>query len=151
MKTISVNRKALHDYHILESFEGGLVLLGTEIKSIREGRVNLRQAYVRPYGNELWLLNAHISIYSAGNLNNHDPLRPRKILLHKDQIAHIDMAISGKGTTMVALRLYIKNHYAKVQLGLAKGKKLYDKRQTIAKRDAEREMRRATKNIILKR
>ena len=108
MKTITVNRKALHDYHILETFEGGLVLLGTEIKSIREGRVNLREAYVRPYGDELWLLNAHISIHSAGNLNNHEPQRPRKILLHKDQIARIDMAISGKGTTMVALRLYIK-------------------------------------------
>ena len=145
MKVVTVNRKAYHDYHILETVEAGLVLTGTEIKAIREGRANVREAYVRPYGGEMWLLNAHISQYSAGNLNNHDPVRPRKLLLHGDQIANFTSEISAKGATMVPLRLYIKNHVAKVELALVKGKKLYDKRRAIAKKDAEREMRRATK------
>ncbi len=145
MKTISVNRKAYHDYHILETVEAGLVLTGTEIKAIREGRLNLREAYVRVDTGEMWLVNAHIAQYSAGNLNNHDPVRLRKLLLHKDQIARFIGTLTGKGSTMVPLKLYIKHHVAKVELALVKGKKMYDKRRDIAKKEADREMRRATK------
>ena len=145
MKTVTVNRKAYHDYHVLETVEAGLVLKGTEIKAIREGRINLREGFARFEAGELWLLNAHISKYSAGNLNNHEPTRPRKLLLHQNQLAHFEVNLSSKGLTIVPLRLYIKNHRAKVELGLVRGKKMYDKRQVIAKKEADREMRRAIK------
>lgn len=145
MKIVTVNRKAYHDYEVLETVEAGLVLKGTEIKAIREGKVNLREAFARQDGGEFWLLNAHIAQYSAGNLNNHEPTRPRKLLLHKDQVAYFGSKLSGKGLTVVPLKLYIKGHRAKVELGLARGRKVYDKRQVIAKEEAEREMRRATK------
>ena len=142
-RVISVNRKALHDYEILERVEAGLALTGTEIKSIRAGRANLRDAYARPDGGELWLVNAHIASYSQGGIYNHEPLRPRKLLLHKNQIVELVSGVGQKGLTIVPLRLYIKGHVAKVELGLARGRRQYDKRKVIAQRDAEREMERA--------
>ncbi len=145
VKTISFNRKAYYDYNIEESIEAGIVLTGTEIKSIREGRVNLRDSFARPEGGELWLLNAHIAPYHGGNRYNHEPYRPRKLLLHRDEINSLKSRVEGKGFTLVPLKLYIKNSVAKVELGLAKGKKLCDKRQFIARREAEREMERAIK------
>jgi len=143
MKTITVNRRARHEYDILESFEGGLVLTGTEIKSIRDGRVNIRDAFGRPEGGELWLCNAHISPYSNGNRQNHEPMRPRKVLMHRNQIDYLSSKVQEKGLTLVPLKLYIKNHKAKVELGVARGRKLYDKRAVIARRDADRQMQRA--------
>ena len=151
MKVITVNRKAYHDYQILETVEAGLVLLGTEIKAIREGRVNLREAYAKGDGGELWLVNAHISQYSHGNVSNHEPTRPRKLLLHKDQIASLLGSVEQKGLTLVALKLYVKNHVAKVELGLARGRREYDKRQVIAKKEADREMRRTLKETVGRR
>jgi SsrA-binding protein len=144
-KTISLNRKAYHNYHIQDSLEAGIVLKGTEIKSIRAGRVNLRDAYARAEGGELWLYNAHIARYGAGGFYNHEPTRPRKLLLHRDQIDTLSDKTAQKGLTLVPLRLYIKNSVAKVELGLGKGKKLYDKRQALARRDVQREMEQATK------
>ena len=143
-KAIAVNRKALHDYDILERVEAGLVLAGTEIKSIRAGRANIRQAYARPEGGELWLVGAHIAHYPQGGIYNHEPTRPRKLLLHRDQLTQLVGAVTQKGLTIIPLRLYIRNHVAKVELGLARGRRQYDKRKAIARRDAEREMRRAT-------
>ena len=152
MKTISVNRKARHDFDILETIEGGLVLTGTEIKSIRDGKANIRDAFGRPEGRELWLFNAHIAPYSRGNRFNHDPMRPRKVLLHRDEIDYLSSKVQEKGLTLVPLRLYIKNHRAKIEIGLAKGRKLYDKRAAIAKRDAERQMQRAIlKEVTVRR
>ena len=142
VKTITVNRKAYHDYHIEETVEAGLALTGTEIKSIRMGRVNLRDAYARPQGGEMWLLNSHIARYPAANRYNHEPNRPRKLLLHRRQIEDLGAAVSRQGLTLVPLKLYLKGGLAKVELGLAKGKRTYDKRQAIAKRDAERQLQR---------
>jgi len=142
-KTITVNRKAYHDYHIEESFEAGLVLTGTEIKSIRAGRVNLRDAYARSESGELWLLGAHIAQYPGGNRYNHEPKRPRKLLLHRRQIAELSGALMRKGLTIVPLKLYLKNGIAKVELGIARGKKVYDKREALALRDAQRQIERA--------
>jgi len=142
-KTITVNRKAYHDYHIEESFEAGLVLTGTEIKSIRAGRVNLRDAYARSEGGELWLLGAHIAQYPGGNRYNHEPKRPRKLLLHRRQIAVLSGAVMRKGLTIVPLKLYLKNGIAKVELGIARGKKVYDKREALALHDAQRQIERA--------
>ena len=142
-KTLTVNRKAFYDYHILERVEAGLVLKGTEIKSIRAGRANIREAYARPQDGELWLMNAHIAPYEAGGIFNHDPTRPRKLLLHKDQAMDLIGSVSQKGLTIVVLRLYIKKHVAKVELGLARGKRQYDKRRAIIDRDKDREARRA--------
>ena len=142
-KTITVNRKAYHDYHIEESVEAGLVLTGTEIKSIRAGRVNLRDAYARSENGELWLVGAHIAQYPGGNRYNHEPKRPRKLLLHRKQIAELSGAVMRKGLTIVPLKLYLKNGIAKVELGLARGKKVYDKREALALRDAQRQVERA--------
>jgi SsrA-binding protein len=142
-KTITVNRKAYHDYHIEESVEAGLVLTGTEIKSIRAGGVNLRDAYARSEKGELWLLGAHIAQYPGGNRYNHEPKRPRKLLLHRRQIAELSGAVMRKGLTIVPLKLYLKNGIAKVELGLVRGKKVYDKRETLALRDAQRQIERA--------
>ena len=142
-KTITVNRKAYHDYHIEESVDAGLVLTGTEIKSIRAGRVNLRDAYARSEKGELWLLGAHIAQYPGGNRYNHEPKRPRKLLLHRKQIAELSSAVMRRGLTIVPLRLYLKNGIAKVELGVARGKKVYDKREALALRDAQRQMERA--------
>ena len=147
-KTITVNRRAFYDYHVLERIEAGLVLKGTEIKSIRSGSVNIREAYVKPQGGELWLLNAHIAPYREGGIFNHDPTRPRKLLLHKEQVADLIGTVSRKGLTIVALRLYIKNHVAKVELGLVRGKRQYDKRRAIIDRDKDREAQRAIMRIV---
>jgi SsrA-binding protein len=143
LKTITVNRKAYHDYHIDDSVEAGLVLTGTEIKSIRSGRVNLREAYARAERGELWLLGAHIAHYPGGNRYNHEPKRPRKLLLHRREIDELSGALLRKGLTIVPLKMYLKNGIAKVELGVARGKKAYDKREAIAQRDAQREIQRA--------
>ena len=145
VKTISLNRKAYHDYAIQESVEAGIALTGTEIKSIRAGRVNLRDAYAYPQGGELWLFNAHIARYEAGNRYNHEPTRQRKLLLHRRQIDELASKVTQRGLTIVPLKLYLKNGIAKVELGLAKGRKLYDKRESMARREAERDMDRALK------
>jgi SsrA-binding protein len=142
-KVIAVNRKALHDYHILETVEAGLVLVGTEIKSIREGRVSLREAFARPDDDELWLHGAHIAQYPAAGRFNHEPTRKRKLLLHKGEMRELSAALTEKGLTLVPLRLYLKNGRAKLELALARGKRSHDKREAIAKREAERQMQRA--------
>ena len=142
-RTISLNRRALFNYEILEKYESGLVLTGTEIKSIRDGKVDLRDAYARPQNGELWLVNAHIALYESGNMYNHDPRRPRKLLLHKEQIIEIGELVGQKGLTVVALSLYIRNRVAKVQLGVGRGKRQYDKRRTIMDREMDMAARRA--------
>ena len=142
---ITVNRKAYHDYHIQESFEAGIVLKGSEIKSIRAGKVNLSDAYARPENGELWLYNSHIASYDAASYNTHEPIRPRKLLLHRKEIDILAGKVMQKSLTLVPLKLYIKHGVAKVELGVAKGKKVYDKRESIARRDAEREIERALK------
>ncbi len=145
LKVVAVNRKAFHDYDVLERVEAGLVLTGTEIKSVRAGRANVREAYARPDRGELWLVNAHIAHYQQGGIYNHEPTRPRKLLLHRDQLARLIGAANQQGLAIVPLRLYIRNHVAKLELGLARGRRQYDKRKVIARRDAEREIRRFTK------
>ena len=144
-RVITVNRKAYHDYHIEESLEAGIVLKGSEIKSIREGKVNLSDAYAKPDNGELWLYNSHIASYDAASYNTHEPTRPRKLLLHRKEIDILAGKVVQKGLTLVPLKLYIKRGVAKVELGVARGKKAYDKRESIARRDAEREMERALK------
>ena len=149
MKTISINRRARYEYDILESVEGGRVLTGTEIKSIRDGKVNIRDAFARPEAGELWLFNAHIAPYANGNRANHEPMRPRKVLMHRGQIDDLTSKVQEKGLTLVPLRMYIKNHRAKVELGLGRGRRLYDKRAAIARREADRQMQRAVlKNVV---
>ena len=144
-RTITVNRKAYHDYHILDRFEAGIVLKGSEIKSIRAGRVNFRDAYAKPENGELWLHNTHIASYDAASYNTHEPTRPRKLLLHREEIDNLAGTVTQRGLTLVPLKLYIKHGIAKVELGVAKGKKIYDKREVIARREVEREMDRALK------
>lgn len=144
-KIITINRKAYHNYHILESMEAGMVLTGTEIKSIRDGRVNLGDAYVRPEAGELWLLNAHIARYEAGSYSSHEPTRPRKLLLHRQEIAFLTGKVSEKGLTLVPIKLYLKDSRAKIEVALAKGKKLYDKRDVIMRREMEQEIERTIK------
>jgi SsrA-binding protein len=143
---IAVNRKAYHLYHIEESFEAGIVLKGSEIKSIREGKVNLSDAYAKPENGELWLHNSHIASYDAASYNTHEPTRPRKLLLHRKEINSLAGKVVQKGLTLVPLRLYIKHGVAKLELGVARGKKLYDKKEAIARRDADREAERAMKH-----
>jgi SsrA-binding protein len=145
-RTITVNRRALYDYEILERYEAGLALTGTEIKSVRAGKVDLRDAYARPENGELWLVNAYIAPYDPASIFNHDPRRPRKLLLHRDEVNNLMGAVSQKGLTIVALRLYIKKHYAKMELGLARGKRQYDKRRTIIERDLDLAARRAVQS-----
>jgi SsrA-binding protein len=145
VKTVATNRKAYHNYHIGESLEAGIALTGTEIKSIREGRVSLGDAYVRPDTGELWLLNAYIARYEAGSYMSHEPNRPRRLLLHRKQIDNLVGQLAEKGLTLVPTKLYLKDSRAKVAIALAKGKKLYDKRETIARREVEREIGRAVK------
>ena len=147
-KTIAVNRKAFFDFHILERLEAGLVLSGTEIKSIRAGRANIGEAFARPADGEMWLYNAHFAPYAQGGLNNHEPTRPRKLLLHKEQIRELTSAVGEKGLTIVLLKLYVKGHLAKVELGLARGKRQYDKRRTIIDRELDMEARRAVRQQI---
>ncbi len=146
IKTVATNRKAYHNYLIQDGVEAGIVLTGTEIKSIRAGRVSLGDAYVRPEKGELWLLNAHIARYEAGSYSSHEPMRPRKLLLHRKEITALASKVSEKGFTLVPTRLYIKHSLAKVEVTLAKGKRLYDKRESIMRRETEREMERAIKS-----
>ncbi|MFW6135278.1 MAG: SsrA-binding protein SmpB [Chloroflexota bacterium] len=147
IKVVARNRKAYHDYHIEDRYEAGLVLQGTEIKSIRDGRVNLRDGYVRPRGNELWLLDVHIGPYEpAGRYFGHDPRRPRKLLLHRYQIDRLTSEVDRGGYTIIPLRMYLKNGLAKVEIALASGKAKHDKRRAIAERDAQREIDRALRD-----
>ena len=147
-KTVAVNRRARHEYAVDETLEAGLVLSGTEIKSIRAGRVSLAEAYARIEHGEAWLIGAHIAPYEQGNRNNHEPTRTRKLLMHRDQIAELVGRTQAKGYTLVPLKLYIRNGMAKLELGVARGKKAHDKRRAIAERDMRRELERATKERI---
>ena len=141
--TISTNRRARYDYEILEQHEAGLVLMGSEIKSIRDGSVSIREAYVRPKDGELWLVGAHIAKYAPASGRNHEPTRDRKLLLHKRQIRELEREATMAGATIVPTRLYLKNGLAKLEIALARGKRKYDKRQVIAKREADRRMQQA--------
>ncbi len=146
VKQVAVNKKAWHDYEVLKQIEAGLALLGSEIKSIREGRVNIREAYGRPENGEFWLVGAHIAQYAPAGTTGHEPTRSRKPLLHTAQMRELSRAILEQGLTVVPLRLYLKDGIAKVEIGLVRGKKRHDKRASIAKRDAEREMARAVRH-----
>jgi len=143
VRMITVNRQAYHDYEVERTVEAGIALLGTEIKSIRAGRVNLRGAYGIIRNGELWLENAHIAVYEHGTFYNHEPMRNRKLLLHKREINQLALKVATKGMTLIPLKLYIKGGRAKIELGLCRGKKLYDKREAIAERDMQREIERA--------
>jgi SsrA-binding protein len=147
-RVIVSNRRARHEYHIEESVEAGLVLTGTEVKSLRSGRASLSDAYARVDGGEVWLHHLHIPPYDAGNIFNHDPLRRRKLLLHQQQIRRLEGKASQKGYTLIPLRLYFSRGRAKVEIALARGKKLYDKREAIGEREAGREARRAIKRTV---
>ena len=144
--SIAENRKAFHDYHLLETFEAGVALLGTEVKAIREGRVNLRDSFARVEGGEVFLYNVNISPYSHRGYADHPPLRQRKLLLHKDEIRKLIGKTVERGMTLVPVRLYFKNGRVKVAVSLAKGRKDYDKRETIKRREADRETRAAIKS-----
>src|SRR3974390_641660 len=144
-RVLATNKKAFHEYFILARFEAGIVLLGTEVKSIREGRINLKDAYAMVKKEEAFLLNCHISPYSHGNRDNHDPLRTRKLLLHHQEIRKLIGKIQEKGLTLIPLRVYLRRGKIKLELGLARGKKLFDKRETERRHEAERESRAAMK------
>ena len=144
-KTVALNRRARYEYHVEETLEAGLVLTGTEIKSIRAGRANLAQAYARVERGEAWLIGAHIAPYEQASRFNHEPTRTRKLLLHRNQIAELVGKTQTRGYTLVPLRLYLKDGLAKVEIGLARGRKAHDKRRVIAERDARRELERETK------
>jgi SsrA-binding protein len=144
-RNITVNRKARHEYHILQTFEAGIVLTGTEVKALRQGKANLVDSYASIEKGEVWLFSANISAYEQGNINNHEPTRTRKLLLNKSEIRKLIGKVKEKGLTLIPLRLYFKNGKVKVELAVAKGKKVYDKRATIAKRDFEREQERRFK------
>ena len=145
IKTVATNRKAYHNYHLWDNLEAGIALTGTEIKSVRAGRVTLSDAYVRPDKGELWLLNAHIARYDASGQFGHEPKRQRKLLLHRKEILNLTSQIHEKGFTLVPTRLYLKDSLAKVEIALGKGKKLYDKREAIIRRETEREIGRTLK------
>ncbi|MGM0689869.1 MAG: SsrA-binding protein SmpB [Bacillota bacterium] len=142
-KVISTNRKARHDYHIEETYEAGIVLTGTEVKSVRNTRVNLKDSYARVDNGEIFLYNMHISPYEQGNRFNHEPMRIRKLLMHKAEIGRLTGKTQEKGYSLIPLKIYLKKGLIKIELGLARGKKLYDKRRDIAERDSKREMERA--------
>lgn len=146
-KLIAQNKKARHDYSILETIEAGVVLQGTEIKSVRDSRINLKDGFVRIRNGEAYLYNVHISPYDQGNIFNHDPLRTKKLLLHKKQIQKLANEAKNPGTTIVPLKVYIKDGFAKVLIGLAKGKREYDKRETLKRKDQERQISRVLKNF----
>jgi SsrA-binding protein len=145
LKVVATNRKAAHEYFLLERYESGIVLLGSEIKSIRAGQISLAEAYVQLDGREAWLMDAHVAPYEHSGIFNHEPRRPRKLLLNHGEIQRLWNDVRRKGVTVIPTRVYIKNGLAKVEIAVAKGKKQFDKRQTIAKRDAEREIDRQTK------
>ena len=142
-KIVATNRKASHDYTLEENIEAGIVLMGSEIKSIRDSRVNLKEGYVLEQNGELWLMNVHISSYDQASIFGHDPLRPRKLLLHRKEIARLISQVREKGYTIVPTQLYLKRGRAKVEIALARGKRQYDKRAAIAERDSKREVERA--------
>lgn len=144
-RDVAVNRRAFHDYFVDQRFEAGLVLTGTEVKSLRAGKVSLRDGYVRIDGHEAWLENVHISSYAQGGYVNHEPLRSRKLLLHAKEIASLVGKVKQRGYTLIPLRLYFTRNRAKVEVGLCRGKRQYDKRHALAEADARREMERALK------
>ena len=141
-QVVSTNRKAYHDYFIEETYEAGITLLGTEVKSLREGKANLKDSYALIKGNEIFLLNCHISPYSHGNIQNHDPLRTRKLLLHRKEINKLWGKLTQKGLTLIPLKIYFKKGKAKVEIGLCKGKKQYEKREVLKEKEARREIER---------
>lgn len=143
VQVVARNRKAFHDFHIEEKIEAGIALTGTEVKSVRAGRVSLADSHALVERGEVWLYNLHIAPYDHGNRYNHEPTRPRKLLLHKQQIAHLLGRVRQRGYTLVPLQIYIKGDWVKVELAVARGKKVYDKRRDIAARDAERRIQRA--------
>ena len=145
IKMITVNRQAYHDYEVERTIEAGIELVGTEIKSIREGKVQLRGSYAMSRQGEIWLENANIALYEHGNRYNHDPVRNRRLLLHRREINQLENRIATKGLTLVPLKLYLKGGRAKIELGLCRGKKLYDKREAIAKRDVQRDIERVVR------
>src|SRR5487761_618065 len=142
-RDVAVNRRAYHDYFIDDKLEAGIMLTGTEVKSVRNGRTNLRDGFVRVDGREAWLENVHISPHAQANLMNAEPMRPRKLLLHRKEIATLIGKVRQKGYTLIPLRVYFSRNHAKVEVGLCRGKREYDKRQVIAERDAKREIERA--------
>jgi len=146
MKIVAQNRKAFHDYFIEETFEAGMILTGTEVKSLRDGKANLKDSYVIIKDAEAFLLNCHISPYSHGNIMNHDPVRTRKLLLHRKEITRLQGLAAQKGYSLVPLKIYFKESRAKVEVGLVKGKRQYEKRESIKKKEADREIARAMKN-----
>tara|TARA_B100000315_G_scaffold96767_1_gene88952 strand:+ start:2944 stop:3426 length:483 start_codon:yes stop_codon:yes gene_type:complete len=146
-RPIASNRRAFYNYEILDRFEAGLVLKGTEIKSLRAGRADLRDGYARPQGGELWLMNTYIAPYDPASVLNHEPRRPRKLLLHKEEIDRMRSLVGEKRLTIVPLRLYIKGHVAKVELGLARGKRQYDKRRAIIDKELDMAARRAMRSM----
>ena len=146
MNIVCQNRKAYHDYHIEEKAEAGIALLGTEVKSLREGKGNLKDSYVLAKDSELFLINCHISPYSHGNITNHEPLRTRKLLLHKKEIERLRGQVAQKSYSLIPLKIYFKGSFAKVEIGLAKGKRQYEKRDAIKKKEADREIERAMKS-----
>lgn len=145
VKVVAKNRKARHDYFILETLEAGLALKGTEIKSIRAGQISLKEAYIRVDGEEAWLVNAHVAPYDHASRENHDPIREKKLLLHKREIENLYAEVRQKGTTIIPLQVHLRNGKAKIEIAIAKGKKKYDKREAIKKRDAQRDIDRAFK------
>jgi SsrA-binding protein len=145
-KNLAENRKALHDYEVLETFEAGMVLVGTEVKSIKDGRVNLRDSYARVEGDELFVFNVHISPYTHRGYADHEPMRKRKLLLHRAEIRKLIGRTVEKGLTLVPLRMYLKNGRVKLAVSLARGKKMHDKRETIRRREVDRETRAAVKS-----
>lgn len=147
IKVIAKNRKARHDYHLEDTYQAGVVLMGSEIKSVRANRVSLQDGFVQERAGELWLVNVHIAIYEQASMFGHaDPLRPRKLLLHKREIAQIISRMRERGYTVIPTQLYLEKGRAKVEIALARGKKLYDKRDSLSQQDAERQIRRALKN-----
>lgn len=144
-KTVAENRRARHEFHVLDVYEAGIVLAGTEVKSIRQGRANLADSFARVEDGELWLYNCHISPYDHGNRFNHEPLRKRKLLMRSKEISKLKSQMQEKGLTIVPLKLYFKGNWAKVDVALARGKQLYDKREDIAKRDSKRQIERIIK------
>jgi SsrA-binding protein len=146
MKVVCQNRKAYHDYTVEETIEAGIQLLGTEVKSLREGRANIKDSYVLIKDSEVFLLNCHISPYTHGNIMNHDPLRTRKLLLHRNEIEKLRGKAQQKGYTLIPLKIYFKGSYAKVEVGFAKGKKHYEKRETIKEREAKKAIERVMKS-----
>jgi SsrA-binding protein len=146
MKIVAQNRKAFHDYFIEETLEAGMVLTGTEVKSLRDAKANLMDSYVLIKDNEVFLFNCHISPYTHGNIMNHDPVRTRKLLLHKKELMKLQAKAAQKGYSVIPLKLYFKDGRAKAEIGLAKGKKQYEKRETIKKKEADREIQRAMRS-----